>query len=159
LGELLFIFGLVAAVIAILAWAAWIRRTPMVGRGEMSGAPAPERRAPIAPTSDPGELSVRLSSDGLVEPATKVRTTVRSVVVRRLAVTGQPAKETITVDGVQYGSVDEIQDPKLRDQIRSVLHDVPAQIDDPDVREKAERDLADVGIEGGPARRETPPNG
>jgi hypothetical protein len=156
LGELLFIFGLVAAVIAILALAVWIRRTPTVGRGEMSGAPALEHGAPI---SDQDEPSVRLSKDGAVAPTPKARTTVRSVVVRRLAVTGQPAKETITVDGVQYRSVDEIQDPKLRDQIRAVLHDVPAQIDDPDVRERAERDLADVGIEGGPARRETPPNG
>jgi hypothetical protein len=125
MGEALIIATAVAAVVVVLVLASRIRRTPTIGGGEMSGAPENEARASVEAARIPG----------------------RSVVVRRIKVTGQPTKETITIDGVQYGSIDEIQDPKVRDQIRSALHDVPSEIGDPAIREQVERELVRLGIE------------
>jgi hypothetical protein len=146
MGDFLVVVGAIVAFVALLALAISIRRTPMVGRGAMPGAPAPERKAsiPVAGTSI-HNAAIATGSVTLGAP-----TTVKKVVVRKITVHGQPLKESITIDDVTYGSVDEIVDPKLRAQVRSVLHDVPEQINDPALREKVEREFADLGIEGRP---------
>lgn len=155
MGDFLVVIVAIVAAVALLALAISIRRTPTVGRGAMPGAPTPDRKA-SSPVADTSILPPQTApgSVGLGSP-----TTVKKVVVRKITVHGQPSKESITIDGVSYGSVDEIQDPKLRAQIQSVLHDVPEQIDDPELRQKVEREFSDLGIEGQPAPSEAASSG
>jgi hypothetical protein len=138
----------VAVIVILRALAVSIRRTPTIGRGEMPGSPAPENNAPSPAASGISIDSQRTTTRNLRLGG---RATVKSVVVRRVNVTGQPSKESFTVNGVEYTSVEDIEDPKVRDQIRSMVRGVPDQIDDPKIRQQFEEELEHLGIEDGPA--------
>jgi hypothetical protein len=155
MGEVLMVIAAVVAVIGVLLLASVIRRTPIVGRGEMpepgEPRPGPAPLGPAAqslPAPDPITVSMTERPSGIIRIGGP--TVVKKVVVRKITVSGQPAKESITVDGVEYHSVDDIQDPKLREQIRAALHGAAAQVDDPQLREKVEQELADLGIRDDP---------
>ncbi|MEA2675589.1 MAG: hypothetical protein QOI92_2781, partial [Chloroflexota bacterium] len=93
MGDFLVVVVAIVAVVALLALAISIRRTPMVGRGEMPGAPAPERKA----SSPVADTSIHPSQTATGSVMLGAPTTVKKVVVRKITVHGQPLKESITI--------------------------------------------------------------
>jgi hypothetical protein len=140
-----------------------VRRTPIVG-GPASAAPeiresryaedataGAERPSGMGPNlaEDAGAIAPE-AADLTMQPTgipgqTKLRYT-KTFVKRRIEARATPDGVVVTVDGTTYHGIDEIPDPATRDQVRSTLAGLPAQVTDPVLRSKVEGELEALGI-------------
>ena len=128
------------ATLVIVGLVRWVRRTPTVGG---PAGPARPRRG-LRVFLDP-EMS---SDEAGAKPGLRVR---KTVVTHRMAITAQPGRESISIDGQEYKSVDDIPDPATRERVRSLFGSLVSEVKDPTLREKVEQEMRDVGIDPGAA--------
>jgi hypothetical protein len=76
----------------------------------------------------------------------------RQVVKERMVAKVTPDGLTVTIDGQDYHRLEDIPDPKMAAEVRTLLASTTASVTDPTTRASMEKELRDIGIEpDGPA--------
>jgi len=120
-----FLAGLAIGIV-IVALIIRARRRPNASSAA-GGAQATSRPSQIA---DPGGIHIR-----------------RQVVKQRMVAKVTPTGLTVTIDGQDYHRLEDIPDPKLAAEVRTLLASTTASVTDPTTRASMEKELRDVGIE------------
>lgn len=71
----------------------------------------------------------------------------RQVVKERMVAKVTPDGLTVTIDGQDYHRLEDIPDPALAAQVRTLLASTTASVTDPTTRASMEKELRDIGIE------------
>jgi hypothetical protein len=140
----------IVGIVVLAALAIRLRRTPVVGEGEL----APRGTRAVRTERLPDALRVRFSATREpipAEPGTdEPRRTLhfkKTVVARRIVLKVGADRTSISVDDQSYESLDQILDDAVRAEVRAQLGSMPAQVHDPAARLKVEASLRSLGIE------------
>jgi hypothetical protein len=137
----------VAIGVALTLLAMWARRASVTdlgaGSAARSAAPAPLVPAAAAPPSGDTFADAPELADA---PGATTRKIVRRIQTR----IGPGGAISIEVDGVTYRHLDDIPDARVRDQVRTILGTVPADVADPKNRQRVEDELRTAGIDPPP---------
>jgi hypothetical protein len=71
----------------------------------------------------------------------------RQVVEKRMVAKVTPDGLIVTIDGQDYHRLEDIADPALATEVRTLLASTTASVTDPTMRASMEKELRDVGIE------------
>jgi hypothetical protein len=124
------------ATLVVVGLVLWIRRTPTLGGPAEPARPRRGLRVFLDPEMATDETGAK--------PGLRIR---KTVVTHRMAITAQPGNESIGIDGQEYRSIDDIPDLATRDRVRSLFGELASEVKNPQLREKVEQEMRDVGIE------------
>jgi hypothetical protein len=128
-----FALGVIAALVLVglVTLVVRFRRTPTIGQGEPSGqqaAPGPQP-ASAAPRETGAKHGIRVS---------------RTVVTKRVVLSGQGSARAPAPGAQRFASIDDIPDPALRDQVRAAIADGGTTSETVVVDGKTYASLADI---------------
>lgn len=136
----------IAIGVGLTFLAVWARRSSVTSLGAAATRAA---LLAVAPDGPPPSL------DAPELEATPGGSTHR--IVRQIKTQiGPNGAMTIVVDGTSYRHLDDIPDPRIRDQVRTILGTVPADVADPANRQRVEDELRAAGIDSPPSSGSTP---
>lgn len=128
-----FVLGVIVALalVGVVALVVRVRRTPTIGQGELPGphADSGQQPASAAPRETGAKHGIRVS---------------RTVVTKRVVLSGQGSARASAPGAQAFASIDDIPDPALREQVRAAIADGRTTSETVVVDGKTYASLADI---------------